>query len=101
MDNLRLLPMGVENFSDESTDNDSSRPRTTYYQFENPDHPDSKENFKDPEKARNQYNAARSIQDEMGTDRHNLVGEFLVAVNAMQEEGDTEQLDAFVEALKA
>lgn len=99
VESLRLLQMGVDDFSEDGTANNSTGPQTTYYQFQNPDHPDSKDSFDEPEKARRQFDAARSIQDEMGTDRHNLVGEFLVAVDHMQETGDTEQLENFIETL--
>ena len=90
--------MGVDNFSGENNSTSGGPTRTTYYQFENPDHPDSKE-FEDPEEAKRQFQAARYIQDRLGTDRHNLVGEFLVAVHQYEEDGDDSELQNLVERL--
>ena len=90
--------MGVDNFSGDNNSASGGPTRTTYYQFEKPDHPDSKE-FEDPEEAKQQFRAARYIQDRLGTDRHNLVGEFLVAVHALEDEGDEEELQQLVERL--
>jgi len=90
--------MGVDNFSGSDNSTSGGPTRTTYYQFENPEHPDSKE-FDDPEEAAKQFNAARFIQDRLGTDRHNLVGEFLVAVHKYEEDGDDEDLQNLVQRL--
>lgn len=90
--------MGVDNFSGEKNSTSAGPTRTTYYQFENPDHPDSKE-FDDPEEAKRQFSAARYIQDRLGTDRHNLVGEFLVAVHTYEEDEDDTELQNLVERL--
>lgn len=83
--------MGLDGFSGSADEGNTSQTKTTYFQFENPDHPDSKE-FDDPEEAATQYNAARYIQDKLGPDRHNLVGNFLVAVYELEENGDEEPL---------
>lgn len=93
--------MGVDDFSEDSTTNEDTGPKTTYYQFQNPDHPGTKDSFNNPEKAREHYDAARSIQEELGTDRHHLVGEFLSAVDEMNRTGDEEQLHDFIETLTA
>ena len=90
--------MGVDNFSGSDNSTSGGPTRTTYYQFENPDHPDSKE-FENPEEAKRQFNAASFIQDRLGTDRHNLVGEFLVAVHKYEEDGDDEDLQNLVQRL--
>lgn len=90
--------MGVDNFSGSDNSTSGGPTRTTYYQFENPDHPDSKE-FDDPEEAAKQFKAARFIQDRLGTDRHNLVGEFLVAVHTYEEEDDDSELKELVDRL--
>ena len=90
--------MGVDNFGGDDNDTAGIGPRTTYFQFENPEHPDSKE-FSNPEEAKEQFDAARYIQDRLGTDRHNLVGEFLIAVVESEEEGDNEELQKLVERL--
>jgi len=90
--------MGVDNFSGENNSTSGGPTRNTYYQFENPDHPDSKD-FDDPEEAKRQFKAARYIQDRLGTDRHNLVGKFLIAVQAYEEDGDEEELQELVDQL--
>jgi len=90
--------MGVDNFSGDNNSASGGPTRTTYYQFENPDHPDSKE-FENPEVAKRQFDAARYIQQQLGTDRHNLVGEFLVAVHDIEEDDDPSELEALVERL--
>ena len=98
VDTTHIRTMGVDNFSGDNNSTSGGPTRTTYYQFENPEHPDSKE-FEDPEEAKRQFRAARFIQDRLGTDRHNLVGEFLVAVYEYEEEGDQEPLQNLVERL--
>jgi hypothetical protein len=90
--------MGVDNFSGDSNSTSGGPTRTTYYQFENPEHPDSK-TFDDPEVAKRQFDAARYIQKRLGTDRHNLVGEFLVAVHQYEEDGDDDGLQNLVERI--
>lgn len=92
--------MGVENFSGDNNSTSGGKTRTTYYQFENPEHPDSKE-FEDPEVAKRQFDAARYIQQQLGTDRHNLVGEFLVAVAELEQDGDEEALQDLVDRLRS
>jgi len=87
--------MALDGFTGDSEEGNTSQTKTTYFQFENPDHPDSKE-FDDPEAARVQYSAARFIQDKLGPDRHNLIGEFLVAVQALEEDGDDGPLQDLV-----
>jgi len=92
--------MALDGFQGEGEESSSGPTKTTYFQFENPDHPDSKE-FENPEIARKHFRAARYIQSRMGTDRHNLVGEFLAAVHAMEEEGDEEPLQAVIDKLSS
>jgi|APHM01.1.fsa_nt_gi hypothetical protein len=65
--------MALDNYSND--DESSGGPKkTTYYQFENPSHPESKE-FADPERAQKHFDAAQYVQTKLGTDRHGLVGE--------------------------
>ncbi|EGQ44143.1 MAG: hypothetical protein J07AB43_02020 [Candidatus Nanosalina sp. J07AB43] len=92
--------MGVDSFSGDNNSTSGGKTRTTYYQFENPEHPDSKE-FDDPEEAKRQFDAARFIQQQLGTDRHNLVGEFLVAVAQMEQDDNEEPLQELVERLRS
>jgi len=80
--------------SKEDTQEDSTPPREVIYSFENPDHPDST-GFHNREEALQRYRAARYIQGRLGTDRHNLVGDFLIAVQK-QEEGEDRALEEFV-----
>jgi len=91
--------MALGNFN-ESEDGSTGRTKTSYFQFENPDHPDSKE-FDNPEQARRHYQAARFIQDAMGTNRHDLVGEFLYAVEELEKNDNEEPLKEFTEKLRA
>lgn len=90
--------MPLDNFTSGAEESSGGPPKTTYYQFENPDHPDSKE-FDDPEVAKRHFDAARYVQQRLGTDRHNLVGEFLVAVHELEDDGDDAQLQSLVERL--
>lgn len=90
--------MPLDSFTGDSEDTSGGPTKTTYYQFENPDHPDSKE-FENPDVAKRHFDAARYVQERLGTDRHNLVGEFLVAVQQVEEEGDDDALKALVERL--
>lgn len=90
--------MALDGFTGGDDEGNTSQTKTTYFQFENPEHPDSKE-FDNPEEARIQYNAARFIQDKLGPDRHNLVGEFLVAVEALEQDGDEEALQELTQRL--
>lgn len=90
--------MGLNDYSED--EGGSGGPtRTTYYKFENPNHPESKE-FEDPEKAQLQFEAAQYIQNQLGTDRHNLVGEFLVAVQDLHRNGEEESLQELVTRLR-
>lgn len=77
------------------TQKDSTPPREVIYSFENPDHPDSA-GFHNQEEALQRYHAAHYIQGRLGTDRHNLVGDFLIAVQK-NEEGVDRALQEFVE----
>jgi len=90
--------MALDGFTGDSEEGNTSQTKTTYFQFENPSHPDSKE-FDDPEKAEVQYTAARYIQDKLGPDRHNLIGQFLVAVKALEEDEDDSNLQELVNQL--
>lgn len=90
--------MPLDSFTGDSEDSSGGPPKTTYYQFENPDHPDSKE-FDDPEAARERFEAARYIQKELKTVRHELVGDFLIAVQALEKNDDPEPLQELVETL--
>lgn len=90
--------MALDNFTGESEDTSAGPTKTTYYQFENPNHPDSKEHD-DPETAARHFDAARYVQNRLGTDRHNLVGEFLVAVQQIEEDGDDSKLKSLVDRL--
>lgn len=90
--------MALDNFTGESDASSAQPPKTTYYQFENPDHPESKEHD-DPDVAKRHFEAARYVQNRLGTDRHNLVGEFLVAVHDIEEDDDPSELEALVERL--
>lgn len=90
--------MALDNYSND--DGGSGGPtKTTYYKFENPQHPESKEH-EDPETAQEQFDAAQYIQNKLGTDRHNLVGEFLVSVRALDEDDDAEPLKSLTERLR-
>lgn len=90
--------MALEGFSGDESDASGGPTKTTYYQFENPEHPDSKE-FEDPETAKRHFDAARYVQQKLGTDRHNLVGEFLVAVQIFETDEDASQLQSLIERL--
>lgn len=90
--------MGLQSFSGDEEDSSGGPTKTTYFQFENPEHPDSKE-FDDPETAKRHFDAAQFIQQQMGTDRHNLVGEFLVGVQDYVQDGDDSHLKNVVERL--
>jgi hypothetical protein len=90
--------MALEGFSGDESDASGGPTKTTYYQFENPEHPDSKE-FEDPETAKRHFDAARYVQQKLGTDRHNLVGEFLVAVQIFETDEDPSQLQSLIERL--
>jgi hypothetical protein len=96
---VALSDDGVEStkpdvLSKEDTQEDSTPPREVIYSFENPDHPDST-GFHNREEALQRYRAARYIQGRLGTDRHNLVGDFLIAVQK-QKEGEDRALEEFV-----
>jgi len=91
--------MGLDGFSGSQEEGNTSQTKTTYFQFQNPDHPDSKD-FDDPESAQEQYQAARYIQDKLGPDRHNLVGNFLIAVYNLEENEDDEMLKQLVDQLR-
>lgn len=90
--------MALDGFTGDDSDTSGGPTKTTYYQFENPEHPDSKE-FDDPETAKRHFDAARYVQQALGTDRHNLVGEFLVAVQVLEDDNDESQLQNLVERL--
>lgn len=91
--------MALDNYSGESG-GDGGPKKTTYYQFQNPSHPESKE-FTDPEEAQRQFNAAQYVQSKLGTDRHGLVGEFLVAVEELDRNDDPQPLKELVEKLRS
>ena len=91
--------MALDNYSND--DESSGGPKkTTYYQFENPSHPDSKE-FADPDVAQRHFDAAQYVQSQLGTDRHGLVGEFLVAVEELDRSDDDGPLKDLVEKLRS
>lgn len=90
--------MPLDNFSGDESSTSTTEPKTTYYQFENPAHEDSKE-FDDPEHARRQFKAARYVQDRLGTDRHNLVGEFLIGVMEAEQNDNPDHLQEVVERI--
>lgn len=92
--------MALDNFTGESEESSGGPPRTTYYQFENPDHENSKE-FDDPETAKEHFQAARYVQNRLGTQRHDLVGKFLVAVYEVEENDNDEELQQLVEAVRS
>lgn len=90
--------MTLDNFAGEEDGSSSGPPKTTYYQFENPEHPDSKEHD-NPDTAKRHFDAARYVQQRLGTDRHNLVGEFLVGVHELEEDDDPSHLEGLIERL--
>lgn len=90
--------MALDQFTGGEEESSGGPPKTTYYQFENPDHPESKE-FDDPETAKRHFEAARYVQNKLGTDRHNLVGEFLWAVYNLDDDENEEPLQSLVERL--
>jgi hypothetical protein len=92
--------MPLDSFTGDNDDTSGGPTKTTYYQFKNPDHPQTKE-FEDPDVGRRHFDAARYVQERLGTDRHNLVGEFLVAVQKIEEDGDESDLQSLVERLTA
>jgi len=85
--------MGIGDFGQGSS---STGTKTTYYQFENPSHEDSKDH-EDPQEAERHFRAAKYIQERLGPDRHRLVGEFLWAVMQFEENGEEEALQNVVE----
>lgn len=91
--------MALDNYSEES-DSSGGPKKTTYYQFENPSHPDSKE-FANPERAQEQFDAAQYVQGQLGTDRHGLVGDFLIAVEHLDRDDDDGPLKDLVEKLRS
>lgn len=91
--------MALDSYADDSS-SDGGPKKTTYYQFENPSHPQSKE-FADPDEAQKHFNAAQYVQSQLGTDRHGLVGEFLVAVEQLDREDNDEPLKELVEKLRS
>jgi hypothetical protein len=93
--------MSFDDFSSGSESSSTSETQTKYFQFPNPDHPDVTKTFDDPETQRRHFQAAKFIQNQMGPDRHNLVGEFLAGVHTLAEEGDEEHLDTVIEQIKS
>jgi hypothetical protein len=96
---VALSDDGVEStkpdvLSKEDTQEDSTPPREVIYSFENPDHPDSA-GFHNQEEALQRYRAARYIQGRLGTDRHDLVDDFLIAVQK-HEKGEGSALEEFL-----
>ena len=91
--------MALDNYSNDD-DSSGGPKKTTYYQFENPSHPESKE-FANPERAQEHFDAAQYVQTQLGTDRHGLVGEFLVAVQQLDQNDDDQPLKDLVEKLRS
>lgn len=90
--------MGVGSYGDDGSTDDGTGPKTTYFQFQNPNHPGSKEHD-NPEQAQMHFKAARFIQNRLGPNRHNLVGDFLVAVYQYEENGDEEALQEVIDRI--
>lgn len=90
--------MALNDYAGDDGGSGTTETRTTYFQFENPNHPDSKE-FSDPEQAQKHFEAARFIQGKMGTKRIDLVGDFLWGVYQFEENDDPEPLKELVQEL--
>ena len=92
---VSLSDDGVESAKpDVLSKEDSTPPREVICSFENPDHPDST-GFHNQEEALQRYRAARYIQGRLGTDRHDLVDDFLIAVQK-HEKGEGSGLEEFL-----
>ena len=89
--------MGLNDYSGEGSEGGPKK--STYYKFENPSHPESKE-FAEPDQAQEHYDAARFIQSQLGNDRHGLVGTFLVAVRELEQNDNEEPLKQLFSQLR-
>lgn len=90
--------MGLNDYSG-GEDSDGGPKKTTYFQFQNPSHPEAKE-FADPEKAQRHYDAAMFLQNQLGSDRNNVIGEFASAIEQLEKNDNEEPLQQLVQQLR-
>jgi len=81
-----------------STDSSTSVQGRTNIEFENPRHADYEAAYASNEDAQAYFNAATGAKDWPGS-RRVLVGEFLVAVGELHEDGSPQRLAEFVATL--
>ena len=86
--------MGIDTYLDQ----DESVQKQTHITMANPNHPDTTASYADDETIHAHFQAAKSIQSS-GINRKQIVGDFLVAVNAAVNGGNPEALDEFFEEL--
>lgn len=79
--------------SQANTDSDESEePKTTRVTFHNPEEGDLPNIYEQEDTARQHFEAARYIQEEIGSGRTKLFGDFAVAVQQFEEEDDLSEL---------
>lgn len=81
-----------------SSDSNDSQQQRTNIEFENPDHPDQSPAYTSMESAKSYFNAAVAAKD-WPSDRKVLIGEFLLAVQDLHVNGDSDRLVQFMEKL--
>jgi len=80
-----------------STESHSTQQRTNI-EFENPSHPDKSAAYTSEEDAQAYFNAAVAAKS-WPANRKVLIGEFLLAVEAFNDDGSTDELVAVMELL--
>lgn len=90
--------MGLNDYSG-GEESDGGPNKTTYFQFQNPRHPESKE-FADPDRAQRHYDAAQFVQGQLGSDRNIVVGEFLDSIRELEQNDNEEPLQQLVQQLR-
>lgn len=84
---------------DDYIEQGDAQQKQTHVTFPNPDHPDTSGNHASEEDMRAHFRAANAIQDSR-VNRKAIVGDFLVAIDAVLHEGDDSALEDFVRELQ-
>jgi hypothetical protein len=72
--------------------------KQTHVTFPNPQHPDVSADYADDETMEQHFRAANNVQDS-AVDRKLICGDFLAAIDEMQQEDDNEALRTFFHEL--
>lgn len=81
-----------KNMARKSNSKDKHEPKTTYFQFENPKHPETR-NLNTSEEAYDMFQAARFLQDKLGDKSNIVIGHFLIGIQELEDNNNSKPLE--------